>query len=99
MPIPLLIGSENIRCQCALLSDLVTLLKPIYLVRDGCSGMGNKFQTINVVIEYCRSNLALREAASSPWVISVVNSLTLMFMLPVPVQPGSDGAPKNGPQL
>lgn len=62
-------------------------------------GWGISFKLINVVTEYCRSNLALREAASSPRVISVVNSLTLVFMLPVPLQPGNDGAVENGPQL
>lgn len=45
--------------------------------------------------EHCTSNFALRVAASSPSVISAVNTLTLLFVLHVPVQPENDGALGN----
>jgi len=57
------------------------------------------FKPIHFVAEHWTGNLVLGVTASSGLVISAVNSLTLVSMLHVPVQPGNDGAVENGPDF
>lgn len=92
----LFIGSENTRHQHALLSDLRTALSPFFSWKWLWWGGELCFKPIHFVDEHCTGNLALRVTASSPLVISAVNTLTLVFVLHVPVEPGNNGAVENG---